>query len=419
MARKDGKDRGVLEWPKDSDQWWMRAYHDGKEKRYGPFPTKSEAKGAYQRWTVERRKCIALGIPFDPSKFTKAPKPKLDKNLRLGAWIDQYLEGCTAKSVSEQKRYGKWWKKIRVNGRPLGQWDLKDIRTSDLQRIQKLLLEKGQEEALKEKPKKGIKSKATINRYFAFLRHILYLAVREGRLERNPVAGVKFFKEPKGRVRFLTEGEEKVLKEKMAIHDWALVSFALNTGLRQSEQFNLRWEHIDTDNKVLTVPRSKSGESRHVQLNAEVLGILKGLTSWMTSAWVFPSPLDPKKPRSGQAFYLKFYVPAVEEAKLEDVVWHTLRHTFASRLVMKGVHLRVVQELMGHKDFQTTLRYAHLAPGYLHDAVSLLNPVGTVTTTVTCEASSKEQTSEPIENEWLGDEESNLDRQIQSLPSCH
>jgi site-specific recombinase XerD len=63
---------------------------------------------------------------------------------------------------------------------------------------------------------------------------------------------------------------------------------------------------------------------------------------------------------------------AVKDAKLRDFTWHCLRHTFASRLVMKGVDLRTVQELMGHKAIQMTVRYAHLAPQHRLAAVQRL-----------------------------------------------
>ena len=58
--------------------------------------------------------------------------------------------------------------------------------------------------------------------------------------------------------------------------------------------------------------------------------------------------------------------------KLDDAPWHTLRHTTASRLVQKGVQLVVVKEIMGHKSIQTTMRYAHLQPANLVDAISAL-----------------------------------------------
>ena len=63
---------------------------------------------------------------------------------------------------------------------------------------------------------------------------------------------------------------------------------------------------------------------------------------------------------------------AVTDANLADFTWHCLRHTFASRLVMAGVDLRTVQELMGHKTIQMTVRYAHLAPQHRLAAVQRL-----------------------------------------------
>lgn len=80
-----------------------------------------------------------------------------------------------------------------------------------------------------------------------------------------------------------------------------------------------------------------------------------------------------QKTRDGNAFYKKIYVPAVEKAGLSGVVWHTLRHTFWSRLVQAGIPLTAVQQLAGHKDYSTTLIDAHLSPGHLHDTVGILD----------------------------------------------
>ncbi|MCL4486328.1 MAG: site-specific integrase [Nitrospirae bacterium] len=189
------------------------------------------------------------------------------------------------------------------------------------------------------------------------------------------VTRVQFFKETTGRTVFLTEADEAKLKEVFPPDSWPFVEFAIYTGLRQSEQFNLRWENVDFGSKVLTVPRSKSGETRHVQLNGKALSILKELKNRQVilSPWVFPSPVDHTKPRDGNAFYKRVFIPAVEKAGLSGVVWHTLRHTFCSRLVQAGIPLTTVQKLAGHKDYTTTLIYAHLSPGHLHDAVEILD----------------------------------------------
>jgi len=60
----------------------------------------------------------------------------------------------------------------------------------------------------------------------------------------------------------------------------------------------------------------------------------------------------------------KWFETALRLAGIENVTWHTLRHTFASRLVMAGVDLKTVQELMGHKSIAMTARYSHLAPSH-------------------------------------------------------
>jgi site-specific recombinase XerD len=88
-----------------------------------------------------------------------------------------------------------------------------------------------------------------------------------------------------------------------------------------------------------------------------------------------------------------WFEPAVKRAKLRSFSWHCLRHTFASRLVMAGVDLRTVQELMGHKSIQMTVRYSHLTPKHTLAAVEML--AGTITVAPTDTRTSTEP-KEPI-----------------------
>jgi site-specific recombinase XerD len=65
----------------------------------------------------------------------------------------------------------------------------------------------------------------------------------------------------------------------------------------------------------------------------------------------------------------RWFEECVREAKIADFRWHDLRHTFASRLTMAGVSMRTLAELLGHKTLAMVMRYAHLAPAHLRDAV--------------------------------------------------
>ncbi len=341
------QDRGVFEKPVGSGVWWVRYTWQGKEVRR-KIGRKTDAKNYYARVRAQ-----ILEGRYEPEK------PRV---VTLGAWIAEYMETVTAISKPVQKTYAAFWTN-RLGDRPLA-----SIKTSELERIQAALLEEGR------------LAKTTVNRYYAFLKHVFNVAVRDGLVKENPVVRVQFFKEPKGRTIFLSEADEAKLKEAFPPEFWPFVELAIHTGLRQSEQFGLRWENIDTASRVLTVPVSKSGLTRHVPLNDTALAVLRDLKARQVilSPWVFQSPVDHTKPRDGNAFYKKVFVSAVEKAGLSGVVWHSLRHTFCSRLVQRGVPLLTVQKLAGHKDYATTLIYAHLSPDHLHEAVGILsgkNPV--------------------------------------------
>ena len=159
----------------------------------------------------------------------------------------------------------------------------------------------------------------------------------------------------------------------------AEILVALHSGMSRSEQYvtrdcpdgGLKWQHIDFRSGVISLPRSKHGESCHVPMNSALKKTLLELKASSRSAYVFPvNPPD------------EWFPAALDNVGIRDFSWHCLRHTFASRLVMAGVDLRTVQELLGHKSIVTTMRYAHLAPGHQAEAVErLISSTSTSTST--------------------------------------
>jgi site-specific recombinase XerD len=216
---------------------------------------------------------------------------------------------------------------------------------------------------------------ATLNRYRALLSLVYRLGMQNGKVKVNPARLVRQRKESNGRIRFLSSEEEEALRKVMLkkwLKDLPQLDLALHTGLRLSEQYGLAWDCIDFDRRILTIPMSKNGELRHVPLNDEALSALRAARKCcIDQPFVFLN-------RYGQRLVSprEWFDPAVEAAGLKDFTWHCLRHTFASRLVMAGVDLRTVQELMGHKTIQMTVKYAHLAPKHQLAAVQRLCDTG-------------------------------------------
>jgi integrase len=177
--------------------------------------------------------------------------------------------------------------------------------------------------------------------------------------------------ENNARIRFLTADEEKRLREaikKGFPKHMPEFDVALNTGMRKSEQFSLEWSQVSLTRKRIRLEKTKNGSDREIPLNKTCLNVLEALHGI--------------RPHNGRVFLSKYgrdrndprawFELALEEAKV-NFRWHDLRHTFISRLVMKDVNLRTLQELAGHKTISMTTRYAHLAPEHNQAAIEKLD----------------------------------------------
>jgi integrase len=149
-----------------------------------------------------------------------------------------------------------------------------------------------------------------------------------------------------------------------------VIRLLLYTGARKREILDCRWEEIDLNRQLLTVPatRSKSKKPRLIPLSDAAIELLQSLPRPPDMPWVFFNPRTGKPPVS--IFYA--WDTIRRRAQLSDLRLHDLRHSYASFLINAGRTLYEVQRLLGHHDPKVTMRYAHLSPQSMRDAVNLV-----------------------------------------------
>ena len=181
---------------------------------------------------------------------------------------------------------------------------------------------------------------------------------------------------PKGRTRWLTEEEwkklQRYLKEESPLLEQA-ARFTLATGLRENNVLELDWSQVDLGRRVawFYADQMKGRVEHGIPLNDAALAVLRERKG-THKRWVFGNPDYPLYKASNRAWY-----NALRRSKLKGtgVVWHTLRHTWASWAVMSGVRLEELMKLGGWKTYSMVLRYAHLAPEHMAEAASKVRPV--------------------------------------------
>jgi integrase len=307
-----------------------------------------------------KRKTEALEGRKLPEKLRQAP-------VSLPQIARDTLEYSRATKVPDAYRIDSWHMETILGW--FREKAAEDITPQEIERKLNALAEEGL------KP-------ATINRYRALLSLVFSLAVRNRKMASNPVRQVKRRKENNERVRFLDEAEESILRgniRELCPECEAEFDLALHTGMRRGEQYRLRWQDVDLKNDILTIARSKHGEARRIQVNSVARRALLKLREQSDGVgYICPGFQGPRS-----RDWRRWFEDVVAAARIANLHWHDLRHTFASRLVMAGVPLRAVQVLLGHRRIETTLRYSHLAEGHLREAVERLTAKPTDTTTDT------------------------------------
>lgn len=282
----------------------------------------------------------------------------------------EYLDFCVGQRGYVDKGYRIEQMKREFNNLPL-----RNFSTMLLEKYQSKMLSSGLAES-------------TVNRQFACLKHMFTKAfdwhmVNESTLK--AIHRVKPFKTCNRRERYLSNEEIKNLLDACDMgtqqkHLKPLILFALNTGCRREEIFSLTWDQVNLKSGFIYLSgmNTKNKESRQIPINDTLRSVLQGLIRRVDVPWIFYDPA------TGQRFnsIKRSFATACKKAGIgDDFVFHCLRHTFASHLVMAGVDITTVSRLLGHKSLTMTLRYSHLAPNHLTTAVNVLNasmPISTV-----------------------------------------
>ena len=213
--------------------------------------------------------------------------------------------------------------------------------------------------------------RSTANRVLTLFKAALNNAYQRGHISNNDAwEAVKPFRETDtAKIRYLTDKESMRLINVCGEDLRSLVTAALLTGARYGELTALKASDFNSDSGTIQIGRSKSGKARHIVLTDEGKTFFKQVTAGkLASDLAFLKSSGVKWQHADQYRQMN---AACEKAKISPAIgFHILRHTYSSRLAMKGVPMQVISTQLGHSDTRMTEKhYAHLAPSYVADTI--------------------------------------------------
>ena len=215
----------------------------------------------------------------------------------------------------------------------------------------------------------------------ALTRQVLNFAIRNDLFSgENPAARFdELKKDDNRRMRFLSEEELNDLLAEIKKHSYSVYLMALisaDCGLRAGEIFKLTWADVSLEKQMLFLRDTKNGRNRYAYMTNRVFDEFSKLKQGEGNEFLFQGRNGNKIEHVSRTFERAVRALGLNNGitdRRQKVVFHSLRHTFASRLVQKRVSLYEVKELLGHSDIAMTQRYSHLADETLREAVSKLN----------------------------------------------
>lgn len=338
--------------------WWCVDIRSGKERlrKRSPHNTRAAARDYERHLTCELATKGSLDAVLARGAFKSVRPPKFAEFAER--WFQTYVIANNKPSEQERKRRA-------LEGHLLPAFGRLVLNAITADRIEGYKAVKRREGLL---PK-------TVNNHLTVLRRCLASACEWDVLRELP--RIKFLRTAEPSFRYLEERELSLLLDTASTSFWrAMILVAVRTGLRYSELIALEWQDVDLGQRMLRVRQAfvkghlgstKSNRIRHVPLTHDAIAALKALGS-NSVGLVFQYDGRRVPYTVAWEWLNRFCV----RASIRHVSWHHLRHTFASQLVASGAPIRVVQELLGHAEIRMTMRYSHLNPQILRDAITRL-----------------------------------------------
>lgn len=290
------------------------------------------------------------------AKLHKAPGSlEIDRQA-----MDDLIERCgantTARSINETKVNAliAWWKNEKV------------FRSERVDEDGKII-----------SPAKVGLSATTINIKIRTLRAIFNWALREENeyIARNPFAKVKPLRSEVKQTLTMSVEEIKAVLAETAKHGRTgeelrrVILFNLMTAGRRGEDVNIKWKDIDFSQRVLTFIKTKGKKARNIPINDELLKLLEEIKAEVPNA----SPDDFVFRISDDNASRKFKEYLTILKLRPELHFHCLRHTAANNMVSQNIHIKVIQDILGHSDIQTSMHYLKTLPDALRPAMDVLS----------------------------------------------
>ena len=336
------------------DKCFYVTYKDGNKKIWEKAGWLSEGYSAQMAANIraERIRTLRHG--------EELPKKKRDEITFGEIWehYDKWLDTGKTSSYSDRFRYANHLKNNFSSKR------LSQITPLDIEKLKSDLLKKNL-------------APATVKHVLVLIRQVINKAITWKLWQgENPLKGVQLPKLNNRRERFLSQNEaasalQELRETSKQVYEIALMS--LCTGMRAGEIFALKWGHCDFKNGVIHIADPKSGESRKSYMTSAIRTMLKAKDKGEPGELLFKDNNGKQIKEISNSFKRM-----VDQLGLNDgiddrrqrVCFHTLRHTFASWLAIKGTPILTIKELLGQKTLAMTERYAHLSPDHKRTAAS-------------------------------------------------